>query len=219
MSFSFGVLFDMDGVLVDSNPVHKKAIQMFCARHGKELTESFLQEHIYGRTNKEWIPALFDGITAEETDALGDEKEELFRSIFSPRDAVIKGLLPFLNSLRDEQIPMAVATSAPMENARFILEGLGITDTFNAVLSSSDVEIGKPHPDIYRKAAQRIGMDPAGCVVIEDSIAGMESGLRAGATVIGITSTHSRRELSDCHLVVDSFEELSLSALEDLMGR
>ncbi len=218
MTHSLGVLFDMDGVLIHSNPTHKKAIQLFCNKYGKEVTKPFLEEHIYGRTNKEWIPILFKGISPEEALQLSDEKEALFRSIFKPRDAVIPGLFPFLNQLYRNGIPAAVATSAPIENADYILEDLGIGRYFRAVLSQSDVEIGKPNPDIYLKAAKRIGLDAGRCVVIEDSIAGVTSGRSAGAAVVGVTSTHSRKELSDCDLVIDSFEELTIPLLRQLFS-
>lgn len=217
MPHEFGVLFDMDGVLVDSNPVHKKAIQLFCDKYGKSVPESFLQKHIYGRTNKEWIPVLFKHASEKEIKTLEDEKEALFRQIFSPRNAVITGLFSFLDKLQKHQIPMVLATSAPAENADYILSELKLSHYFQAVLNSSHVKVGKPDPDIYLKAAQSIECHTNKCVVIEDSFAGIISGKEAGAAVVGITSTHSADELSACDLVVDSFDDLSLQKLKALL--
>lgn len=212
----FGVLFDMDGVLVHSNPVHEIAIKKFCQNHKKHMSEDFLREKIYGRTNKEWIPELFEGISEEQIIAFSDEKEKLFREMFDPESAVIPGLKPLLEALQKKGIPMAVATSAPSENADFILKSLDITDFFNAILSSGDVSVGKPHPDIYQKAARRIGLKPSQCIVIEDSVAGVTSGRQAGARVIGVTSTHKATDLASCDLLIEDFRELTFRMLLDL---
>lgn len=211
-----GVLFDMDGVLVDSNPVHKEVIRAYCSRRGKNITESFFLENISGRTNREWIPLVFPDKTIEEIDRMADEKEQLFRETFDPSGAVIPGLLPFIKELRSNGIPMAVATSAPEENAVFVLEDLRLTPFFDAVLHAAHVSRGKPHPEIYIKSARAIGLEPGRCVVFEDSIAGVTAGIKAGARVIGVTGTHSREEFSHCSRVISSFEEIAFSDLSQL---
>ena len=208
-----GVLFDMDGVLVDSNPVHKELIRTFCSRYGKRISESFFLESISGRTNREWIPLVFPEKTIEDVDRLADEKEQLFRETFEPAAAVTPGLLPFLKELRSNRIPMAVATSAPEENAVFILNHLRITPFFDAVLHAAHVARGKPHPEIYIKSSRAIGLEPAQCVVFEDSVAGVTAGRKAGARVIGVTGTHTREEFGACSKVIASFEEIAFSDL------
>ncbi|MBP3191266.1 HAD family hydrolase [Natronogracilivirga saccharolytica] len=213
----FGILFDMDGVIADSNPVHRQAIHTFCQNHGKELTDAFFRQHISGRTNKEWIPKMFTGISKEEAQILADEKERLFRSMFSPEEHLLPGLLAFIDEISRAEIPVAVATSAPAENADFILSRAGIAGYFNAVLNSSHVSKGKPDPDIYLKSAEVIGVPPSGCVVIEDSLPGIEAGKRAGASVIGVTTTHRRDELLACDKVIDDFQDLNLKIIDDLV--
>ncbi len=211
-----GILFDMDGVLVDSNPVHKEVIRTFCSRHGKNISESFFLENISGRTNREWIPLVFPDKPIRETDRLADEKEQLFRETFDPAAAVTSGLLPFIKELRSNRIPMAVATSAPEENAVFILEHLRITPYFDAVLHAAHVSRGKPHPEIYIKSARAIGLEPGQCIVFEDSVAGVTAGRKAGARVIGVTGTHTREAFGDCSKVIASFEEIAFSDLMQL---
>jgi len=211
-----GILFDMDGVIADTNPFHKITIQQFCAQHGIEATDSFLEEKVYGRVNKEWIPELFGAITTAESEKLADEKEALFREIYAPHLKAVDGLQDFLRLLQDHQISAAIATSAPLENAEFILQGLHISHFFGAVLHSAHVEQGKPHPEIYLKAAAALDKKPADCIVIEDSISGVLAGKAANCKVIGVTTTHTREELGAIDMGIDDFIGLTLSDLKNL---
>lgn len=210
-----GVIFDMDGVIVHSNPAHKEAIQLFCKKYDQDLSESFLENRLYGRTNKEWIPELFGDISPEKLKKLADEKEQMFRDMFTPEDHILEGFLDFIDRLKKKNIPMAVATSAPVENADFILSRLGIEGYFSIVLDSSHVTKGKPDPEVYLKASQELGKSPENCIVFEDSVSGVQAGLKAGTAVVGVTTTHSKEELDSCHLVVDNFVDLKL---EDLLS-
>lgn len=213
MSTDFGVIFDMDGVLVDSNPVHKKTLQSFFKKHDLEISEDFLRKKIYGRSNQEWIPDVYGNVSREKLNRLADDKEKMFRDNFDPKSAMVPGLKGFLARLHQENIKMAVATSAPKENADFILSELSIGHYFDAVLDSSYVTKGKPHPEMYLKAAEALGLPPQQCLVFEDSLAGVESGIRAGAKVIGITTTHTSEELKDCVMVAGNFAELNYNEL------
>lgn len=217
MQHPFGVLFDMDGVIVHSNPAHKKAIQEFCHKHGQDLSQEFLENRLYGRTNAEWIPELFGSISDERLNQLADEKEQMFRDMFTPEEHIVHGVIPFIKELKKQQVKIAVATSAPAENADYILNRLSIYSYFDAVLDSSHVSKGKPHPEPYLNAARAIGFDASSCIVIEDSVSGVKSGLNAGAKVVGITTTHTRKELGSCHLVIDDFEDLTLEDLSTLI--
>lgn len=214
MKNDFGVIFDMDGVLVNSNPAHKEVIKQFCKKYQKEVTENFLRERVYGRTNKEWIPEVFGDISEEYSEKLAYEKEKMFRDMFDPNKYVIPGLIEFLGKLRQSGIKCVLATSAPKENADFILSELGIENYFIAVLDSSDVNKGKPEPEVYLKAANKAGYPPEKCIIFEDSLAGVEAGLRAGAVVIGVTSTHDAEELKNCAIIIDSFSEISVDDLK-----
>lgn len=208
-----GIIFDMDGVLVHSNPAHKKALQIFCDKYDKDVTESYLRNKLYGRTNKEWIPELFGDINTEELQKLEEEKEQLFRELFVPEEHVVKGLYTFLDDAKAQDIPMAVATSAPGINARYILSRLSIEDYFAAILDSSHVTAGKPDPEIYIKAAKSLDKRPEACIVFEDSVSGVQAGLDAGAKVVGVTTTHTAEELRSCHLVIDNFNQMDRAQL------
>jgi beta-phosphoglucomutase len=218
MENDFGVIFDMDGVLVDSNPAHKEVIKQFCKKYQKDVTEDFLRQRVYGRTNKEWIPEVFGDLPEKYSEKLADEKEKMFRDMFEPDKHIIPGLIGFLGKLRQSGIKCVLATSAPKENAVFILSELGIEKYFIAVLDSSDVNKGKPEPDVYLKAAKKAGYPPEKCIIFEDSIAGVEAGLRAGAKVIGITTTHHADELSECSKVISNFKEVTVADLLDIVN-
>ena len=212
-------IFDMDGVIVDSNPYHKIAIQQFCAKYGHPLAEEQLLTKVYGRTNKEWIVDLFGQLTPEKVAAYSDEKEALFREIYKNDIRPVKGLVPFLEALKGSMTPMAIGTSAPRANVDFTLSKTGIARFFSVILDGSDVTHGKPYPEIYLKVAQALNMPPQRCVVIEDSLSGIAAGKAAGSKVIGITTTHTQQELGSTDMVIDHFEGLKpKNILQALFG-
>lgn len=211
-----GVIFDMDGVIVHSNPAHKKAIQQFCKNHNQDVSAEFMENRLYGRTNEEWIPELFGEMDTDRLQALADEKEQMFRDMFVPEENIVEGIREFLNTLSSNSLPMAVATSAPRENADYILSRLSIKGYFDAVLDSSHVRKGKPNPEVYLKASKALDRTPGQCLVFEDSVSGVKAGLDAGAKVVGVATTHSHHELGSCDLVIDNFRELTLEELAKL---
>lgn len=216
MATTPGVIFDMDGVIVHSNPAHKEAIQIFCDKYNLDVSDTLLENKVYGRTNKEWIPEVFGDVSADKLKELADDKEQLFRDIFEPEENIVAGIHEFLDQLKAQDIPAAVATSAPGENADYILSRLSIRSYFDTVLDSSDVTVGKPDPEVYLKAAKALDRSPENTVVIEDSIAGVQAGLSAGATVVGVTTTHTPEEFDACHLVIENFESLEVQQVSEL---
>lgn len=204
----YAFIFDMDGVIVDSNPYHKIALQQFCAKHGHPLDEEQLRTRIYGRTNKEWIAQLFGQLTPEQVAAYSDEKEAIFRNLFKNDIKPMKGLIAFLERLNASAIPRAIGTSAPRANVDFTLSKTGTARFFSIILDESYVNHGKPNPEIYLKVAEALNLPPQQCVVIEDSMSGVAAGKQAGSKVIGITTTHSRAELGSTDMIIDDFEGL-----------
>jgi beta-phosphoglucomutase len=211
------VLFDMDGVIVDSNPYHKLAFEAFLERHGVFLTDEELKTHVYGRTNQEIMRFIFkEKFTPQQGQVWADEKEAIFRDLYKEVSPV-KGLVAFLQMLKTHAVKTAVGTSAPKLNLDFILEKIDIRQYFYALLHSDDVQFGKPNPEIYLKAAARLNTAPMNCIVIEDSLPGIKAGLDAGMKVIGITTTHTAEELARAHLVIEDFNGLTIQTLLDLL--
>lgn len=214
---NFAVIFDMDGVLVDTNPYHKISINQFCEKYGFHLTEEELKTRVYGRTNREWLTNLFNKLSPDALEAYAVEKEQLFRDIYTPYIKPVDGLIGFLDLLEANAIPRAIATSAPRANVDFVLSHTGIGHYFETILDERFVTHGKPNPEIYIKTAQALGIPNEQCIVIEDSLSGVESGKRSGSKVIGITTTHSAQELNHTDLVIDNFNELTVEQLASLM--
>src|SRR5687767_3602871 len=119
-------IFDMDGVIVDSNPFHKISLKQFCKKYGHDLSEEQLREKIYGRTNKDWIANVFGNIDQEKMRAYANEKEALFRELYKNDIRLVEGLSGFLRKLDAQKLPRAIATSAPRANVDFTLSKTGI---------------------------------------------------------------------------------------------
>jgi beta-phosphoglucomutase len=210
---SFAFVFDMDGVIVDTNPHHKIALRQFAEKYGYSLSEEELVKKIYGRTNKEWIPSLFDRtLSAEEVSRYGEEKEKLFRDLYEKDIVEVKGLTSFLEEALALNIKMAIGTSAPRSNVDFVLEKTGIERFFPVILDESHVSHGKPNPEIYIKCAAALNYPSAQCIVFEDSLSGVAAGRAAGCPVVGVATTHTATELAT-KMVIKDFTEITPSQL------
>lgn len=211
-------LFDMDGVLVDTNPYHKLAFKQFLQQHNISLTDEELKTNVYGRTNVEIMPFIFKHeYTAEQSEKWADEKEAIFRELYKNDIQPVKGVVTFLQQLTSYGIKTAVGTSAPKANLDFIIDEIKIRQYFDALLHSADVKQGKPHPEIYLNAANSLGIEPRFCIVFEDSLAGIRAGLHAGMKVVAITTTHTRHELAEADVVIDDFSQFSVHEMLQLL--
>ncbi len=200
----------MDGVLVDNNVFHKKAYRIFCQKYGLELSDADFERRVFGRTNADVLRELFGpSLTKARSKRYENEKEALYRHIYGPHVKPLPGLKVFLDALRARGIPVAVATSAPIANVRFTLARTGLSRRFRAIVDARHVKKGKPEPDIFLKAALRLGRRPAECLVVEDSLAGLEAARRAGMRAVAVSTTHSKRELKPRSLrVIRDFRDL-----------
>jgi beta-phosphoglucomutase len=219
MKYSFAIIFDMDGVLVDSNPVHKIALKQFCDQHGQDLSEQQLRDKIYGRTNKDWIPNVFPNISPKTLQQYADEKEALFRKLYEECIEPLNGLTSFLNLLNEKKIPRAIGTSAPSANVDFTLDKTGIRNFFDIILDEKFVNRGKPDPEIYIKCVEALKYPAEKCIVFEDSVSGIQAGKAAGCKVVGVTTTHTAAELGEIDLAIKDFEGLSLEELSLIVSR
>jgi len=220
-NFSWACLFDMDGVLVDNTDFHVNAWLQFAQHHGRPLTKEQYVENINGRVSADAMAYTFQRpIPPGELIVLTEEKEAIYRDLYRPHLQPAPGLLDFLAALRAQGVKLAVGTSAPESNVRFTLDGLPLRPFFNAVVDSSMVHRGKPDPEIYLTAAERVGVEPARCIVFEDAFAGIEAGLRGGMKVIALATTHTHDELvgTGASLIVNDFTELPVEAVRALIS-
>jgi beta-phosphoglucomutase len=214
-----GIIFDMDGVIIDNNHFHYETWKNLCARYNKPIDEKIYREKMNGRTLKELAQFIFEEeLSLENIIAIGQQKEVEYRKLYQPYLKPAKGLLKLLSDAHDEGIPMVVGTSAPKENVRFIMEGLGIGHYFKAILDDRAVTKGKPNPEIYLKCAQAAGLPNAQCVVFEDAISGLVAGKAAGSKIIAVATSHRRDELHG-DLIIDHFDQINLQQIKDLIRK
>ncbi|HZP02960.1 MAG TPA: HAD family phosphatase [Terriglobia bacterium] len=215
-------VFDMDGVLVNSNPFHVEKWAEFLTRHGVTFDRDELPKQVLGIRNDEVLRLYFGhDLSAADLRRLDEELEASFRSAFRPHARPLPGLEALVAELNAAQIPMAVASCAMSRNVEFIVDALGLRPHFRYLVSGDEVTHPKPHPEIYFKVAQMFGVPPSWCVVFEDSFAGIEAAKRAGMKCVAIASTFPLDELrteTQADLVVKSFEELDLKSVRALFS-
>ncbi|MBS1831200.1 MAG: HAD-IA family hydrolase [Acidobacteria bacterium] len=196
-------LFDLDGVIIDSMPLHTVAWREYLTRFGFDAQG--VEHRMHGKRNDE-IVAEFWGreISPEENFAHGAAKEALFREMMDPMFAkqLVPGVAEFLRSYGE--VPKAVATNAEPANAEYVLSKGELKHYFQAVVDGMQVQNPKPYPDVYLRAASLLGVDPSRCIVFEDSPTGVAAGLAAGARVIGV-ATHAAK-LDGVELMIPNFE-------------
>ena len=184
------LIFDMDGVIIDSNPLHRQAWVAFNRRYGLETTEA-MQQSMYGKRNDQIVRDFYgEGIAAEEVDARGRAKERLYREMLAGRteEVLVPGLRAFLERHRD--LPMGVGSNAEPENVAFVLDSTGLRRYFRAVVDGHQVRHPKPHPEVYLRVAELLGTEPAKCIVFEDSHSGAAAAVAAGMRVFGLSTTY-----------------------------
>jgi beta-phosphoglucomutase family hydrolase len=197
------LLFDMDGVIIDSNPAHREAWAAFNRRYGLETTEE-MHLRMYGRRNDQIVRDYFgDALSDEEVAARGRAKEALYREMVDARieDMLVPGIREFLSRYRS--VPMGIASNAEPENVNFLLDRAQLRPYFQAVVDGSRVSNPKPHPDVYLLAARLLGIAPSECIVFEDSPSGVAAALAAGMRAIGLCTTYVN--LPGVVLTVDNF--------------
>ncbi|WKN42352.1 HAD family hydrolase [Tunicatimonas pelagia] len=217
---SIALLFDMDGVIVDNHEFHLESWLQFFEKHNIQMTEEEYKAKVNGRTMENIIPKLFGReMTNEEIWEIGEEKEALYRDLYRPHIKPTPGLVTFLSEVVRENTLRTVSTSAPPANVDFTLGQTGLRAYFSTIIDSTMVTHGKPHPEVYLRSAEALGVKPSQCIVFEDAILGIQAGKKAGMKVVGVASTHTREELEaeDTDLVIDDFCGLTLSQLNQLL--
>ncbi len=208
------VLWDMDGTLVDSEEYHWIAWRDTMASQGITIThEQFLAT--FGQRNDSILPKwLGAGTSAERIQCVGDAKEELYRKLVRDRGlAPLPGAVDWVRRLVREGWRQAVASSAPRANLDVVLEVIGLAGDFHAVVSAEDVTAGKPDPQVFLKAAERLSQPPERCIVVEDAAMGVEAARRAGMRCIGVNRNGGLK----ADVVVRSLVDLAANAF-DVLG-
>lgn len=204
-----GILFDLDGVLVDSKEAHYASF----AQLGEEVGYTFSREqfaHIFGRHNADIFPIIYGHpLPPKRIAALADRKEAIFRDLLRGKVQPLPGVMTLLPALKAAGFHRAIGTSTPRANVTMILDELGMQGMFEAIVSAEDVTRGKPDPQVFLLAAARVGIPPARCVVVEDAVAGVQAALNGGMKALAVTTNHTREALRHADLVIDSLAEMT----------
>jgi HAD superfamily hydrolase (TIGR01509 family) len=182
-----GVIFDLNGTLVDDIPFHREAWAMLAKKLDVPMSETIFQS-FNGLKNEDIFPRLLGREVGPAMIAvLGREKEEHYRALYRPHLKPVAGANELLARLRAAGVKLALASSAPPENRAMVLDGLGWNDTFDAVIVPEGMP-GKPEPDIFFAAAKALDVPPRDCLVFEDAWSGVKAAATAGMTVVGLTT-------------------------------
>lgn len=203
------VIFDVDGVLVDSYRAHCESWHTVAREHGVAVSEARFAG-LFGRTSREIIKELWGPEASDEQAAAIDaRKEALYRAILEKSFPAMDGAVALIDRLVEARFLLAVGSSGPPENIEMALAGLGRTHCFAARVTGMDVRRGKPDPEVFLLAAERLGVEPARCAVIEDAPPGVAAAVAGGMTAVAVMGTASADQLRAAHLVVQSLRELT----------
>ncbi len=207
-------VFDLNGTLVDDIRFHYEAWKALGDRVGFAMNEEIFQS-CNGLKNEDIFPRLLGReVPRSVIEELGREKEELYRTLYRPHLAPVAGAEALFARLRARGVKLAVASSAPPENRAMVLDGLGWNDTFDVVVASEGLR-GKPAPDIFLAAAERLGVEPRACLAFEDAVNGVVAARAAGMMVVGVTTNvpaEALREAGAAETIAD-FTALQLDEL------
>ena len=222
----YGVIWDMDGVLVDSGDYHYLSWVEALSEVGLSMDEQLFQE-TFGMNNAGIISILVEGEPDTEfASQLGERKEFLFREMVKGQVQPLPGVRMWLERLQAENlgendntayvVRSAIASSAPPANIEVLISEMGLKPYFYALVSGADMP-GKPDPGVFIEAARQIEMPPEKCVVVEDAVAGVEGAKRAGMKCVAVTTTNPAKALQTADIIVDRLDELAEDAFRKLV--
>jgi HAD superfamily hydrolase (TIGR01509 family) len=209
-----GAAFDLDGLLVNTEELYQYVGTELLARRGRTF-EPELLDRMMGRPQQISLQIMIDwhGL-ADTVETLAGETREIFVDLLDTRLAPMPGAVALVEALAQRGLPRGVATSSGPDFAHDVLSRVGLRDRFGFVLTSADVTHGKPHPEIYERAAERLGVAPAEMLVLEDSENGCRAAVAAGAVVVAVPGGHSRRHnFTGAHLVAGSLADPRITRL------
>ncbi len=202
-----GVIFDMDGVLVDTAWAHRRSWFDLAEKEDLDISEEFFRR-TFGMQNDAILPLLRPGLSKEQMDRLADWKELRYRDIVEERVELAPGAEALLKDLKDHGFRLAIGSSAPPENLDVFWNRLALASWFDARVTKEQIAHSKPSPETFLKAAEKLGLAPARCAVVEDAVPGVQAGKAAGMHVVAVTTTRRREHLAQADRIVDSLSDL-----------
>jgi len=218
----FAAIFDLDGTLYDTFEEHHVSWREVCAEHGVSLSPAQFAWS-FGRRNEEIVPALWSEAgrsppSPAELAHISERKEQLFRERFLTAPKLMTGAAALLRALREAGWRLGAGSSAPPANVEAFISELPKGVHFDACVTGADVQHGKPHPEVFLRAAERLAVEPSDAVVFEDAPPGVEAAHRAHMACVAIVSRgRTREELHDANLLIDDFTSVTIASLESLV--
>lgn len=213
-------VFDLDGTLVDNISYHLEAWVALARSEGVELTAERFARELSGKKTDETIPLLLGReVAPDEIARLAAQKEAHYHALYGPHVALIRGAEALLHGLRARGLKVAIASAAPAVNRAFVLEKLGVTGLFDAVVGAESAPRGKPFPDLFLAAADAVGVPPERCIAFEDAPLGVQAARAASMRVVGLTTTSGEGDLREAgaEWVLADFGDLPAD-LRQLLG-
>mgnify|MGYP000724914717 CR=1 FL=1 len=217
---AWGVIFDMDGVLVDSAPAHFESWQRLAREEGVTITRKQFEAG-FGRQNGDIIPMFFGSVSRQRLAAIALRKEEIYRDLVRARVPVVDGAVELISALAHQKIPLAIGSAGPRPNINLVLEGMQVTGFFDVIISGEDATRGKPDPQVFQLACERLRLPPDRCVVIEDATAGVAAAKAAGTRIAAVMMHHPAETLmvAGADIVVERLKDLTVARLKDLVSQ
>ncbi len=208
------ILFDLDGTLANTDPLHYQTWKEILNNHGVTIDHNSYKQHISGRNNPAIIQDLLPQLSTTEAEELANYKEVKFREIALNLQP-LTGLLEFIEWVKQQKLQKAIVTNAPPENAEFMLDVLQLTDTFSLVILGGVMTVGKPDPAPYKLGLEKLEVLPEEAIVFEDSRSGIKSAVGAGIYTVGVASTHEPESLLEvgASIVINDFSDEKLDQL------
>jgi len=190
-----GIIFDMDGTIVDSLPYHYKAWEIFFKENKVENFTEKLKDYKGGGTLDLLTTVLGNDYSKKELKSMVDDKEIIFRDIYKNNVIPIEGFIQMLESIKSQKILVGLASNAIRKNVKMILNELKIYNEFESIICGDEVDNGKPNPEMFNKTVKRFKLDKKDCLIFEDSIEGLQGAVNSGIDAVGVNSSSSDKIL------------------------
>ena len=209
------VIWDMDGVFLDSEPIHFQALRETFEKNKIPMDEDIL-ESSFGLTDRLVIDSMTNGqLSSEEVDRIRTEKDRVFLEMVSGQAIFLPGVKEWMTAFKENDVLQALASSSAYVSINQILSELDAMHYFDAILSGAKFP-SKPDPYVFLKAAEKLGVDPANCLVIEDAVAGVQAAKGAGMWCVAVTTSNPEIKLGEADLVFDTLDEMMLDQILEL---
>lgn len=211
------VIFDLDGVIVDTGPYHKQSWYDLAKKYDFQMTDQLFYD-TFGMQNHEIIPRLAGHqLSDEQLKQMADWKEHRYRQLIAGSVVPMDGVIELVSELKKSGFALAIGTSAPKENLDLILENIDLRKYFDAYVIGPEVENSKPASDTFVLAAKKLCVSPGLCVVVEDAVVGVKAAKAAKMSVVAVTTTTTREKLKSADLIVESLSELNAADFKNLL--